>query len=212
MTTTPDSASSQAQPVEPTQPTPLAQPAQPPKSSYSMGSVSNMARSLFVILALVLGLILIVPRVSSIQQPAVDAASVVSDAVTQSGLPFEAPVGLPSGWSATNARFTKTTDDLPTWQGGWSTPSGGYIAIRQTKAASPNWVKDATSDGTVNGSVTVAGRTWTTYYDGEHKRTSWVNLPAGAAADTQVATVVTATAEESELTTFVTALKPAARS
>lgn len=188
---------------------PPGQPEPAPRSSYSMGSGANMARSLLVILGLVAVLIAIVPRVSAIHQPAVDAASVVSDAVTQSGLAFEAPVGLPSGWTPTNARYTKTTDDLFTWQGGWSTPSGGYIAIRQTKTASPNWVRDATSNGVPQGPVQVAGRTWQRYYDAAQKRTSLVDVPTGAAAETSVATVVTATAEDSELTTFTTALQPA---
>ncbi len=185
------------------------QPEPVPRSAYSMGSGSNMARSLLVILGLVGVLIAIVPRVSAIHQPAVDAASVVSDAVTQSGLPYEAPVGLPSGWTPTNARYTKTTDDLLTWQGGWSTPSGGYIAIRQTKTASPNWVRDATSNGVPQGTVEVAGRSWQRYYDSAQKRTSLVDVPSGAAAQTSLATVVTATAEDSELRTFTTALQPA---
>ncbi len=59
------------------------------------------------------------------------------------------------------------------------------------------------------GPVEVAGRTWQRYYDSAQKRTSLVDVPTGAAAETSVATVVTATAEDSELTTFTTALQPA---
>ncbi|MEP6629885.1 MAG: DUF4245 domain-containing protein [Lapillicoccus sp.] len=193
-------------------PGPVTPPSSPPRvpSRYSMGSSSNMVRSLLVILAIVAGLVAIVPRTTGITQPPVDAASVVSDAVMQSGLPFEAPVGLPAGWTPTNARYAASTDGLATWQGGWSTPEGGYIAIRQTKTASPAWVKAATSEGTPTGRVDVGGRTWARYLStGAQPRTSLVDVPAGAAAGTGIATVVTATAAEDELATFVKALRPA---
>jgi hypothetical protein len=185
-----------------------------PRSRYSMGSSANMVRSLVVILGMVAVLVAIVPRTTGITQPPVDAASVVSDAVTQSGLAFEAPVDLPAGWSPTNARYAASTDGLMTWQGGWSTPEGGYVAIRQTRAASPAWLKAATSDGTPTGQVQVGDRTWARYVAtaaqaGGRERISLVDIPSGAAATTSLATVVTATAADADLATFVTALKPA---
>jgi Protein of unknown function (DUF4245) len=181
----------------------------PPRSRYSLGSNANMARSLLVILGMVAILVAIVPRVQRVEQPPVDATSVVADAVRQSGLPFEAPVDLPAGWSATSARYAPSTDGLPTWQAGWSTPKAGYVAIRQTQTASPAWIQGATSGGVQQGTVELAGRTWTKYYDSAHDRTSLVFVPSGAQAATQVATVVTAIAEDDELTTFTTALQPA---
>ena len=131
--------------------------APPPRSRYSLGTYGNMVRSLLVILGMVAVLVAIVPRVQSIQQPPVDASSVVTDAARQSGLPFDAPVGLPDGWSATNARYASSTDGLPTWQAGWSTPKGGYVAIRQTKTASPAWLQAATSGGRQTGTTDIAG-------------------------------------------------------
>jgi uncharacterized protein DUF4245 len=178
-------------------------------SRYLTGSAGNMVRSLLVILGMVAVLVAIVPRTEGITQPPVDAASVVADAVTQSGLPFAAPVGLPAGWAPTNARYAPSTDGLPTWQGGWTTPSGGYVAIRQTKAASPAWLASATSDGTPTGQVEVGGREWTRYEAAAQRRTSLVDIPSGAAATTGLATVVTATASDAEIATFVSALKPA---
>ncbi len=198
-----DHAATLAEPAPPVGP-----PATP--SRYSMGSSSNMVRSLLVILGMVAVLVAIVPRTTGITQPPVDAASVVSDAVTQSGLPFEAPVGLPAGWTPTNARYAASTDGLPTWQGGWSTPQGGYVAIRQTKTVSPAWLAAATSDGAPKGQVQVGGRTWARYEaTAPQPRTSLVDVPSGAAASTGIATVITATASPDEVATFVTALKPA---
>ena len=142
------------------------------------------------------------------QQPPVDASSVVTDAARQSGLPFDAPVGLPDGWSATNARYASSTDGLPTWQAGWSTPKGGYVAIRQTKTASPGWLQAATSGGRQTGTTDIAGRTWTRYYDAENKRTSLVWVPSGADTATSMATVITAIADDDEIVAFTTAQKP----
>jgi hypothetical protein len=188
---------------------PAEEPAAPPRSRYTMGTYGNMIRSLVVILGMVGVLIAIVPRVQSVQQPSVDAASVVADAARQSGLPLEAPVGLPAGWSATNARYAASTDGLPTWQAGWSTPTGGYVAIRQTKTASPAWLQAATSGGKQTGTTELAGRTWTRYYDADAKRTSLVWVPSGAETATSMATVITAIAPDDEVATFTTALQPA---
>lgn len=199
-----------AHPETPATPATPATPQEAPRrSAYSMGSGANMARSLLVILGFVAVLVAVVPRVSSVQQPPVDAASVVSDAVRQSGLAFEAPVGLPSGWTATSARYAASTDGLATWQAGWTTPKGGYVAIRQTKTSSPAWLKAATSNGVQQGTVDLGGRTWTRFYEASQKRTSLVVVPSGGVAPTAVTTVVTATADEDELTRFTTALQPA---
>ena len=182
--------------------------APPSRSRYSLETYGNMVRSLLLILGMVAVLVAIVPRVQSIQQPPVDASSVVTDAARQSGLPFDAPVGLPDGWSATNARYASSTDGLPTWQAGWSTPKGGYVAIRQTKTASPAWLQAATSGGRQTGTTDIAGRTWTRYYDAENKRTSLVWVPSGADTATSMATVITAIADDDEIVAFTTALKP----
>lgn len=213
---------------------PLTPPAAP-ASRYSMGTWGNMVRSLLVILGLVAVLVAIVPRTQEVQRPAVDASSVVGNAVRESGLPFEAPVGLPEGWTATNARYAAATDGLPTWQAGWTTPRGGYVAIRQTETASPAWLEAATGDETVDqGTVEAAGRTWRVVYDQQHRQTSFIDVPsptstssaprassaagasatggpAGAAAggDPTVSTVVSATAERDELLAFTNALQPA---
>ncbi len=196
--------------------TPASQPVDPigpggappvRKSAYSLGSVPNMLRSLLVILGLVAVLIAIVPRVSSVDQPAVDAASVVSNAVRVSGLPFEAPVGLPSGWKATSARYDKSTDDLVTWQAGWTSPQGGYVAIRQTRAASPSWLRTATNGGQSQGTVEASARTWQKLFDPAHDQTSLVAEPALGASG--VTTVVTGTAGLGEILQFTNALQPA---
>ena len=91
----PPSVPQDALPVTPPDETAPDDQAPPPRSRYSLGTYGNMVRSLLVVLGMVAVLVAIVPRVQSIQQPPIDAASVVADAVRQSGLPFETPSGLP---------------------------------------------------------------------------------------------------------------------
>ena len=181
---------------------------QRPASRYALGSYGNMVRSLLVILAGVGVLLAIVPRSDKIDQPALDARSVAAQAGQQTGLPFLVPAGLPEGWKATSARYGPSTDQLMTWMGGWQTPSGGYVAIRQTKAASPAWVQQATADGTDQGTVQAGGTTWRKLYSTEHRQTSLVDVPTADGAGS-VATVVTATAGMDEIEQFVAALQPA---
>jgi len=172
-----------------------------------MGSSSNLVRSMLAIIAFVAVLVAIVPRISSVEQPAVDAASVVSDAVRQSGLPLEAPVGLPAGWKATSARYGKSTDDIVTWQGGWTTPDGSFVALRQAEAATPKWIAAATTQGVVNGSVDAAGRTWEKRYDAIHGTTSLVNEHEGG-----LTTVVAGTAPLADVLVLTNALRRATSS
>ncbi len=182
-------------------------PAAAPKSRYSLGSSSNLVRSMLVIVGFVAVLVAIVPRTTSVQQPAVDAASVVSDAVRQSGLALEAPVSLPAGWKATSARYGKSTDDIVTWQAGWTTPDGGFVALRQAKAVTPKWIAAATTQGVVDGSVDAAGRTWEKRYDADHGTTSLVDEHQGG-----LSTVVSATAPLADVLVFTNALQRATAS
>lgn len=175
-----------------------------------MGSYGNMVRSLLVILAMVGALVAIVPRIDRVDPPAVDAAAVAGQAGRQSGLPLSVPVGLPEGWKATTARYGPSTDDLPTWMAGWQTPSGTFVAIRQTKTATPGWVQAATAQGVEQGTVDVDGTTWSKQYSRQRGQTSLVDVPTATGPGHDVATVVTGTAGLGEIEQFVRALQPAA--
>ena len=173
-----------------------------PRSRYSMGTLPNMARSLFVILAMVAGLVAIVPRVSEVKQPTVDAVAVVGYAVKSSGTPFAFPRDLPGGWVPTNARYAASTDSLPTWQAGWATPDGLYFSLAQTVNATPNWVLMATNKGAEQGVVQVAGQPWTYRVD-ERKQASLTRV------DGTLTTVVVTTGTVEQLAEFAARLQPA---
>ena len=188
------------QPVSAAAPVPA--PA-PPRSRYSMGSSANMARSLLVILALVAGLIALVPRVDSVRQPPVDAASVVSYAVKESRTPFSFPARLPMGWTATSARYAASTDSLPTWQPGWTTPNGQFVGLRQTLDATPAWVSTGLSGAKVTGSAEMGGRTWEVRTDERNQ------LFAVSTTPDRLTTVVSATGGIEDIRFFVDKLTPA---
>lgn len=169
-----------------------------------MGSSANMMRSLLVVLALVAGLIALVPRVDSVRQPPVDAASVVSYAVKDSGTPFSFPAGLPMGWSATSARYAVSTDSLPTWQAGWTTPGGQFVGLRQTVNATPAWVSAGMNQAKVTGTVELSGRTWEVRTDERNQ----VFLVSASAAD-RITTVVSGTGGIEDVRFFIDKLTPA---
>jgi hypothetical protein len=168
-----------------------------------MGSGANMARSLLVVLLMVAGLIALVPRVDQVRQPAVDAASVVAYAVKDSGTPFSFPAGLPAGWTATSARYAASTDSLPTWQAGWTTPNGQFVGLRQAVNATPAWVASGMSQAKVTGSVELAGRTWEVRTD-ERNQIYVVSVSAD-----KITTVVSASAGIDDVRFFVDKLAPA---
>jgi hypothetical protein len=165
-----------------------------------------MVRSLVVVGLLVVGLIAIVPRVSSISQPPVDVAAASVEIAKESGWPIERPEGLPDGWKATSVRFVRSTDGLMTWHAGYQSPTGNYVAIEQTKDATANWVAAQTNRARETGQIQAGGRTWATYVRGGKVQNSLVNR---ASEPGQLTTIVTGTGTFDELKTFAGALRPA---
>jgi hypothetical protein len=175
-------------------------------SQYARGSLANMARSLLVIVALVAALVAIVPRSDLMDQPSVDANSVVAHAVKESGTAFEAPAGLGEGWTPTSARYAPSADGLRTWQAVWTTPTGQSVALKQTVGATPGWLAVATSQGRATGSVDLAGRTWERRQDARDQVHLVAVSPGGL---TTVVSGTGGTDGTDEMGQFVAALRPA---
>ena len=168
-----------------------------------------MVRSLVVVGVLVLLLIAIVPRVSSISQPPVDVAAASVEIARESGWPIERPEGLPPGWKATSVRYVRSTDGLMTWHAGFQSPTGNYVAIEQTKDATPEWISAQTNRAKETGQLQAGGRTWATFVRSGKVQNSLVNR---ATAPGQLTTIVTGTGTFQELQTFVEALHQAPKS
>ncbi len=196
---------------------PVAEPAQPeggrpqqaapapPKSRYSMGTMPNMLRSLLVVGFFVLVLVAIVPRMSEIQRPSVDAGGKAAVVASQTGWPVEMPTGLGPDWVPTTATYAVGTDKVPTFTTVWRTPSGGDLAFKQATAPTDTWVATSVTDNPAAGTVTVGGRSLERYAGGRTSQVSYLVRPTASGGLTLVATT---DGGEDELKAFVAALRP----
>jgi hypothetical protein len=181
-----------------------AAPAAPP-SRYSLGTFPNMFRSMFVIGLLVLALVAIVPRITQVQRPAVDAAGKASQVAAQTTWPIELPRGLGDGWVPTVATYAPGTEKVATFTTVWTTPSGADIALKQAVGATQGWVDRSVADGEAAGAVTVSGRTYERFVASDKGQLAYVVKGLGAKGLTLVAS---GTAPEDELKAFVAKLSP----
>jgi hypothetical protein len=157
-----------------------------------MGSAGNMVRSLLVIGGLVLLLILLVPRVSSVSGPPVDVAATAATVARDTGRPVLVAAGLPKGWEETSARYVRSTGGLMTWHAGYRAPDGTYVAVEQAADATKAWVEAQTNRARRVGELTAAGRTWTTYARDGKVQNSMVDRRTGTG---EVTTLLTGTAD-----------------
>ena len=176
-----------------------------PKSRYSMGSMSNMLRSLLVVGFFLLVLVAIVPRMSEVERPAVDAAGKAAMVATQTGWPIEMPTGLDSGWVPTTATYAPGTDKVPTFTTVWKTPAGGDLAFKQAAAPTDTWLSTSVTDNPGAGSLSVGGRTVERYAGGRPAQVSAGGRPAASGG---IPLGATTTARPAPPATFVAALKP----
>ncbi|MGO4596534.1 DUF4245 domain-containing protein [Terrabacter sp. 2RAF25] len=177
----------------------------PAKSRYSMGTLPNMLRSMLVIGLFVLALVAIVPRITSVQRPAVDAAGKAGQVAAQTTWPIQLPKGLGEGWVSTVATYAPGTEGVPTFTTVWATPSGKDIALKQAVGVPDGWVRRSVNDGAPSGSVQVSGRAFERFVARDAGQIAYVARGAGAKGLTLVAS---GTAPEDELKSFVAALAP----
>jgi hypothetical protein len=196
--TTPAPAPESAEAVGTTEPA-------PPPSRYSLGTFPNMFRSMFVIGLFVLALVAIVPRITQVQRPAVDAAGKASQVAAQTAWPIQLPKGLGNGWVPTVATYAPGTEKVLTFTTVWTTPSGKDIALKQAAAPTQGWVARSVEDGDAAGTVTVSGRPFEKFVANDAGQIAYVSRGEGARGVTLVAS---GTAPEDELKAFVAALAP----
>jgi hypothetical protein len=177
-------------------PAPARGPRQPLRRS-----AADMVRSMAVIVAIVVGLVLLVPRPNEVVQPDVNVASAAAGA--RPGLSFEpsVPEGLPSGWSAKTATARRGTDGVITWRLNYVTPSKRFAGVSQAAAPTGAWEDRQVTDGREQGTREVAGLQWVVRSRTDRGITSWVLRQPG------LTTIVTGTASEQELTALATSLR-----
>ena len=169
-----------------------------------MGNLRSMVISMLVILAAVLAWFVMVPRQNKISQPAVDVTSAARQVRHETSWAISQP-RLPTGWKATNVRFTAAGDGLRTWHAGYLSPEGNYVSIDQTRQATDVWVTAQTSNGQAEGTMSAGGTTWQKLSSRDIVQRSLVSRGSGA---TELTTVLSGTAPYAQLAQFAEALEP----
>ncbi len=163
----------------------------------------HMVVSLLVVLGIVVGLMLLVPRTNSITQPPVDVAAGARAAATKVEFTPSVPIGLPAGWRATSVRTTRSTANVMTWHAGYMTTDDQYAAVEQGQNAPPEWVRSQTNRGREEGTVDVDGVPWRRFVRLDKVQHSLVHQSGN------LTTIVTGTASFDDLALLAASLEPA---
>lgn len=178
-----------------------------PRSRYSLGSTKNLVYSLLAVLGMVLVLVLMVPRVTTLGGPPVDVHTTAVEVQRTSGWPVVEPVGLPERWRPTSVRYVRVTDGFMTWHVGYQTPSGTFVAVEQTMNPSRAWIAAQTNRAPREGTLEVAGRTWERFVRDSKVQNSLLSVPPAGSGE--LATLVTGTASFEEMVVYIESLRPA---
>ncbi|MFJ3491753.1 DUF4245 domain-containing protein [Leifsonia aquatica] len=127
-------------------------------------TINNLVYSLIATVALVIVIVLVVPRGNpTATQPPVDYASVAQEAQGSQADPLLVPK-LPADWKSNSAELrTKTADGVDAWYIGLITPKGEYIGITQGFDANDSWVADQVDKSRIGGTRDIDGVTWDVY-------------------------------------------------
>lgn len=163
---------------------------------------THMVLSLLVVLGIVVGLMLLVPRTNSITQPPVDVAAGARAAATQVEFVPSVPQGLPAGWRATSVRTTRSTASVMTWHAGYMTSDDQYAALEQGQRVPAEWIRSQTNRGREEGTIEVAGEPWRKFVRLDKVQHSLVHERG------DVTTIVTGTASFEDLALLAASLQP----
>jgi len=147
-----------------------AHPDQPGESDQPEGSdrrrkslkttAGDMVRSMVVVVGIVALLVLLVPRPTSVERPAIDVKNAASGAASQLTFKPSVPTGLPSGWVPTSATVSTDGDGVHAWLLVYRTPDGGYAGLRQAAAAPAKWENTQVGGAPEAGTRDVDGLAW----------------------------------------------------
>ena len=171
-----------------------------PPASRSRQTAADMMRTMAVVVAAVVGLLLLVPRTTGITQPDVDPVAAASAAAARLGFTPAVPDRLPAGWNARSAEAFREPDGIETWHLTYLTPGDRYAGVQQAKDATAEWETLQVTSGPENGVHRVAGRDWVVRSRPDRGVTSWVLRSPG------LTTVVTGTATQAELDVLAASL------
>jgi len=132
-------------------------------------TVNNLVFSLLVSLAMVLLIVLVVPRgVDTWSEHGVDVAQFAEETAPTAGQPLLAPE-VPSDWKAKQAELrAASSGDISYWYIGYTTPENGYATVQQAFTTTgtlvdESWIGQQLEAQAPTGTETLGGLEWTVY-------------------------------------------------
>lgn len=127
-----------------------------------------------VVIAIVLVIIILVPRETGRKVTPVDWHPAYQRAKAAASYPVLAPGEVPAGWTCKFARSGAAPQGSVYWQVGFVVPTDGGdlhdIALNQSDGDTAKFVREQTHRGTVVGQEQLGGRTWQRYQRTEGSR------------------------------------------
>lgn len=148
------------------------QPQQPPAPARrGRGTWVDMLRTMLVVLAFVVLIVLLVPRPGQLPRPQVDVTSAATGVESQIGFRPIVPAGLPGGWTP-NAAETRNGAGVTAFHIGYLTSDGLYAGVDEAASTTREWLDANTAAGKPVGEVTIDGVTWQQLFSEEQQYTS----------------------------------------
>ncbi|HEU4757453.1 MAG TPA: DUF4245 domain-containing protein [Agromyces sp.] len=172
-------------------------------------TVRNLVASLLASLAVVVMIVLIVPRSDKPIERDVDVPAVAAQAQAGIDQQLAVPV-LPEGWRSNDASLRQSeADGVTAWYAGYLTPSDEYAGMYQGLGANPTWTAELLANTIATGVVTIDGVEWT-LYDNRESDADVGNARYGLVTEAGESTfVLLGTADPEEFETLARAIVPA---
>lgn len=121
----------------------------------------NLVYSLLVCVALVVVIVVAVPRGTAPARPAVDYRALASRSQAAVGKPLLAPP-VPSSWKA-NAAELRTANGVTSWYVGFVLPRNEFLSYTEGLGGNPTWLAGVLESARATGTTTVGGLSWRVY-------------------------------------------------
>jgi hypothetical protein len=126
-------------------------------------TVNNLVLSLIVSLAMVVVIVLAVPRGNYDSTRSVDVVEIAEAAQPVVDMPLAVP-DLSEGWRSTKAEIRESAQEgITFWYVGYLTPDDQFAAFKQALGANPSWIAKQLEDRSPTGTETRNGVVWTVY-------------------------------------------------
>ncbi|GAA3873250.1 hypothetical protein GCM10022381_15290 [Leifsonia kafniensis] len=174
----------------------------------SSKTVNNLIYSLLATLAVVVLMVLIVPRSDTPLDRTVDLNQVATQAQVGVDQKLVNPE-LPQGWRANAATWSSGgSDKIPSWYIGLLTPSNQFIGVTQAMDANPTWLAAQLKNQAASDTVTIDGVTWDVYRNTAPAKDRG-NFDYALATESGTSTyVLIGTASDAEFSDLATLLAP----